>query len=160
VLGSTVDTGWAVNSDGAGGLLLNVLGTPTGPSHLIIGPPGATGYTNANGSIAGNKPHNPFLNQTATFLLDVAGVAPSTTVTSATFSFGTTAGNDVPGTKTVPEPSSLTLLLTAAVGGMALVLRKRLGGLSIRVSSRSSARLRESTENSILRFAVVDPRKV
>jgi PEP-CTERM motif-containing protein len=112
-LGSTVDTGWAVNDDGGGGLLLDVLGTPTGPSHLIIGPPGVTGYSNANGSIAGNKPHNPFLNQTATFLLDVAGVAPSTTVTSATFSFGTTEGADlVPGTPppSVPEPASLTLL--------------------------------------------------
>ncbi len=128
VLGATVATGWAFNAN-AGGLQLDVLGTPTGPSHLIIGPPGANGYTNANGSIAGNAPHNPFLNQTATFMLDAPGITDSTTVTSAIFSFGTTAGNDVPGTKTVPEPSSLTLLL---VGGVALVLRKRLGGLSFR----------------------------
>lgn len=129
VLGATVVTGWAFNATVSGGLQLDVLGTPTGPSHLIIGPPGADGYTNANGSIAGNAPHNPFLNQTATFLLDAPGVTDSTTVTSAIFSFGTTAGNNVPGTKTAPEPSSLTLLL---VGGVALVLRKRLGGLSIR----------------------------
>jgi hypothetical protein len=83
-------------------------------------------------SIAGNAPHNPFLNQTATFMLDAPGVTDSTTVTSAIFSFGTTAGNDVPGTKTVPEPSSLTLLLVAAVvGGMALRFRRGSGGLSI-----------------------------
>jgi hypothetical protein len=133
LLGATVVTGWAFNATVSGGLQLDVLGTPTGPSHLIIGPPGASGYTNANGSIAGNAPHNPFLNQAATFMLDAPGVTDSTTVTSAIFSFGTTAGNDVAGTKktvpTVPEPSSLTLLL---VGGGALVLRKRLGGLSIR----------------------------
>jgi len=127
VLGATVATGWAFNATVSGSLQLDALGTPTGPSHLIIGPPGANGYTNANGSIAGNAPHNPFLNQTATFMLDAPGVTDSTTVTSAIFSFGTTAGNDVPGMKTVPDPSSLTLLL---VGGVALVLRKRLGGLS------------------------------
>ena len=126
VLGAVVATGWAFNATVSGGLQLDVLGTPTGPSHLIIGPPGTNGYTNANGSIAGNAPHNPFLNQTASFLIDAPGVTDSTTVTSAIFSFGTTPGNDVPGTKTVPEPSSLTLLL---VGGVVSVLRKR--GLSL-----------------------------
>jgi hypothetical protein len=113
VLGAAVATGWAFNANLSGGLQLDVLGTPTGPSHLIIGPPGANSYTSANGSIAGNAPHNPFLNQTATFMLDVPGATDSTTVTSAIFSFGTTPGNDVPGTKTVPEPSSLTLLLAS-----------------------------------------------
>jgi hypothetical protein len=132
--GSIVDTGWVLNST-AVGLQLDVLGTPTAPSHLIIGPPDGGGtYSNANGSIAGNGPHNPFLNGSATFILDIPGVTDATTITSATFSFGTTEGADlVPGTTSVPEPSSLTLLLVAVVvGGMVLVLRKRLGGLSMR----------------------------
>src|SRR5260370_6581282 len=48
VLGATVATGWAFNANGSGGLPLDVLGTPTGPSPLIIGTPGANGYSNAN----------------------------------------------------------------------------------------------------------------
>jgi hypothetical protein len=117
--GAAVDTGWALNST-AGGLQLDVLGTATGPSHLIIGPPDGGGtYSNANGSIAGNGPHNPFLNGSATFLLDIAGVTADTTITSATFSFGTTEGADlVPGTPppSVPEPASLTLLGISLAG--------------------------------------------
>jgi hypothetical protein len=117
--GATVDTGWALNST-AVGLQLDVLGTPTAPSHLIIGPPGGGGiYSNANGSIAGNGPHNPFLNGSATFLLDIAGVTADSTITSATFSFGTTEGADlVPGTTppSVPEPASLTLLGISLAG--------------------------------------------
>src|SRR5215467_14079262 len=80
--GSTVPTGWALSST-AGGLELDVLGTPTGPKHLIIGPAGTGGtYSNAKGSIAGNKPHNPFLDGAATFNLDVPGVTVDTTVTN------------------------------------------------------------------------------
>ncbi len=131
-IGSTVDTGWTLNST-ATGLQLDVLGTPTGPSHLIIGPPdGSNVYSNANGSIAGNGPHNPFLNGSATFLLDIAGVTADTTIDSATFSFGTTEGADlVPGTPgtPVPEPTSLALL-AAGLLSVVFLRRKRLGGLS------------------------------
>jgi hypothetical protein len=129
--GSTVDTGWALNST-ATGLQLDVLGTSTAPSHLIIGPPdGSNLYSNANGSIAGNGPHNPFLNGSATFLLDIAGVTADTTVTSATFSFGTTEGADlVPGTpqSAVPEPStSLTLAVLLGFMGLVQLRRSRVG---------------------------------
>lgn len=126
-LDSTVATGWAFTSPAAGSYLLNVLGTAIGPAHTILGAPGAGGtYSNAGGSIAGNDPHNPFLNQSATFTLDITGVTAATTVSSAVFSFGTAAGDNVPGgpRSTVPEPLSLSL-----VGGGLLalgLLRKRL----------------------------------
>jgi hypothetical protein len=120
-LGSTVSTGWAFGTS-AGTGTLDVLGTPTGPSHLIIGPPGAGGYTNANGSIAGNKPHNPFLNESATFTITGSGITDTTTITAVTFSFGTTAGITVDGIPlaAVPEPSSLALGL-AGIGVVACV---------------------------------------
>jgi hypothetical protein len=99
-----------------------------GPKHTILGAPGAGGiYSNANGSIAGNDPHNPFLNQSATFTLNITGVTTNTTVSNVLFSFGTVSGNNVPGggnNSTVPEPVSLSL-----VGGGLLalgLLRKRL----------------------------------
>jgi hypothetical protein len=124
-LGSTVATGWALSSPTTGSYLLNVLGTATGPAHTILGAPGIGGtYSNANGSIAGNDPHNPFLNQSATFILNITGVTANTSVSNVAFSFGTTSGNDVGGGSSVPEPLSLSL-----VGGGLLalgLLRKRL----------------------------------
>jgi hypothetical protein len=102
-LGSTVSTGWGYTPGN-----LDVLGTATAPKHLIIGPPGSGGtYSNANASIAGNGSHNPFLNQSATFTITGSGITADTTITSATFSFGTTPGVTSHGF--VPEPSSLVL---------------------------------------------------
>jgi hypothetical protein len=114
-LGSTGSTGWGLNNNVAGGLQLDALGF-IGPAGLIIGPPGAGGtYSNANGSIAGNGPHNPFLNQTATFSLLIAGLNADSIITSATFSFGTVPGINVPGIPQlpggkIPEPASIALL--------------------------------------------------
>ena len=107
-IGTTGATRWMLNSGVSGGLQLDDLGFGQ-PSQLIIGP---GPYTSANGSIAGNGPHNPFLNGTATFIVDVSGVTAATTITGATFSFGTTPGIDVPGTPgtSVPEPATLSLL--------------------------------------------------
>ena len=118
-------TGWQLNSNVGGGIQISALGGGA-PDDLIIGPAGPGGvYTNANGSIAGNGPHNPFIDQTGTFVLDVAGVTGSTRITSATFSFGTTAGVDIPGTPTTltPEPTSV-ILLASTMGVVLLGLRK------------------------------------
>jgi hypothetical protein len=128
-LGGTVSTGWAISSPTANTLLLNVLGTPTAPTHLIIGPPGAGGvYTNANGSIAGNPAHNPFLNQTAMFVISLMGITADTDITSAIFSFGTTAGitvPGVPGVSPIPLPGALPLFLTGLVALGLLGRRKK-----------------------------------
>jgi hypothetical protein len=122
-----VPTGWGLNDNVSGGLQLDALGF-VGPKHLIIGPSdGSNTFSNANGSIAGNKPHNPFLNQQATFVVDVPGVTAATTITGATFSFGTTEGTDrVVGT--VPdEPSALLLLgISTGVLGLAGMLPRKI----------------------------------
>jgi len=118
-LDGTTSTGWALNQNVGGGLQLDVLGTPIGPAGLIIGPPGPGGvYTNANGSIAGNGPHNPFINQTATFVITNPAITASTTVNSAIFSYGTTEGGAlVPGvpvaSTVIPEPPTFVLMAGA-----------------------------------------------
>ena len=108
---------------------MDALGQPTSPSHLLIGPPGAGGtYSNANGSIAGNDPHNPFLNQTASFLINLLDPAALATITAVTFSFGTTEGAElvpgvIGGTPTpfengpVPIPGAVWLFGTVLAGG-------------------------------------------
>jgi hypothetical protein len=107
--GGVVDTGWALEASGAG-QRVHVLGTAIGPAHTIIGEPDAGDlYSNANNSIAGNGPHNPFLAGEVTFSIDIAGLTTADTVTQAIFSFGTEEGNNV----VVPEPTSMLLM-----GGM------------------------------------------
>ena len=128
-LGSTGSTGWAFSTIGTDTGTLDVLGAAVGPAHLIIGPPGGGGYTNANSSIAGNGPHNPFLNQVATFTITAPSVTANSTITSATFSFGTTPGVIVAGVTVagVPEPASLVMMATGlgSVGLVLLRMRKR-----------------------------------
>ena len=105
-------TSWQLNNNVGGGLQLDALGGGQ-PMNTIIGPPGPGGvYTNANGSIAGNGPHNPFDNEAATFVINVAGVTSATNVNSVIFSFGTVPGIDVPGVPftSAPEPGTMTLL--------------------------------------------------
>jgi hypothetical protein len=119
-LGSTAPAGWVFSTSGDV-VTLDVLSGPghAGPAHTIIGPPGPGDvYSNANGSIAGNGPHNPFLNQMATFTITDAAITAATTVTAATFSFGTTAGINVPGE--IPVPAALPLFATG-LGALGLL---------------------------------------
>jgi hypothetical protein len=133
-LGATLTTvaavGWPYSSTATVGTLNVLAGAgAAGPAHLIIGPPGPGGtYSNANGSIAGNGPHNPALDLTSTFTITGAGITADTTITAAVFSFGTTAGVDVPGvpTSAVPEPSTALGAVTAVLFGLAFGRRRRL----------------------------------
>jgi hypothetical protein len=113
--GTVSSTAWAVDT----GFHISALGggQPTG---LIIGP---GPYSNANGSIAANGPHNPFYNGTATFTLNIPGLLATDVVNGVQFSFGTTAGVNIPGTS-VPDGGTTVLLLGAALSGLGLIRRK------------------------------------
>jgi hypothetical protein len=118
---STVSS-WFLTSSG-NTITLEALGQP-GPE-LIIGP---GPYTNANGSINGNGPHNPFLNGTATFTFAVNGVTADTTASAAIFSFGTALGVTIPGdpTSATPEPGTITMgLIGIGLWGAGTLARRR-----------------------------------
>jgi hypothetical protein len=125
--GATDSTGWELGTIGPE-MYLHVLDTgPGGPSHTLLGRPDASDeYSNANGSIADNGPHNPFLSGINIFELSVLGVTDASTITEATFEFGTSSGNEVtvvPDQVTpFPEPATMSLL---CVGAVAMLRRKR-----------------------------------
>jgi len=121
--------GWVFSTSGSN-YTLQVLSGPghAGPAHTLIGGPGGGGtYTNANGSIAGNGPHNPFLDQSITFIFSIPGLTSSTEVLNPTFSFGTTPGVDVVGEPlaATPEPPSILLILGGMLSLAIVVLRAR-----------------------------------
>jgi hypothetical protein len=124
----TDSTGWLLSYSSSAGFHLDGLnGAANTPSYTILGAPGAGGvYDNANNSITGNGPHNPFLYESATFTLTIAGITADTTITGATFSFGTTSGDDVPGIPhtSVPDGGATALLLGAALTGLSIIKRR------------------------------------
>ena len=121
--GNTVDTGWALSHVGST-FHLNVLGTAIGPAHLIIGGPDINSnvYSNANGSIAGNGPHNPFLAGPAFFMIEDFGIFGATQVSNVVFSFGTEAGTNVPAN--TPDSGATVALLGLALMGLAVARAK------------------------------------
>jgi hypothetical protein len=113
----TVSTQWLFDITGSE-WHLSALGAGQ-PKRTILGPPdGSDEYGGANSSIAGNKPHNPFLAGSATFTLSAPGVTDQTDISGVIFGFGT-AGNQ---NLTVPEPATMALLVA---GGALTVLRRR-----------------------------------
>lgn len=115
-----VATGWGVDPTFSGGIHITALGF-VGPKQLIIGGPGPGNlYSAANGSIAANKPHNPFLFGPVTFTLTVLGVNVDSSVNNVLFSFGTTPGDN----GHVPDGGTTALLLGTALSGLALIRRK------------------------------------
>jgi hypothetical protein len=100
--------------------LANGSNTPAG---LIIGP---GPYTSANSSIAGNGPHNPFADQTATFTFALgagSGVDAATSIANVVFSFGTEAGDNIP----VPIPAAVWLFGSGLLGLIGIARRRHAG---------------------------------
>jgi len=119
--GNAVTTGWALSNVGST-FHLNVLGTAIGPAHLIIGgPDNSNVYSNANGSIAGNTPHNPFLAQSASFFISDPGITFDTQVSNVHFSFGTAPGTNVPN---IPDSGATVALLGLVLLGLAVARAK------------------------------------
>lgn len=128
--GAVNPTGWGAGHNGAVVSVCVVcagsfgVGPTAGPEQTLIGGTGSGLYGAANGSIAGNNPHNPFLTGTVTFTLVVPGVTVNSTFSNVVVQFGTTA-TPPSQVNEVPEPASMLLLGTGLAGAAAAFRRRR-----------------------------------
>jgi hypothetical protein len=120
--GITGSTGWGLGTLNGESIICIVCGTANmtlaksgTPSHTIIGPSPVPQGSLDTGS------HNPFVNQTATFTILNSSITANSTISDVVFSFGSEAGDDVPGcaagstscggtTSEAPEPFSIFLI--------------------------------------------------
>lgn len=132
--GAATTTDWFLTF-GAGNFSLSGLGGG-GPDETIVGLPnaGTNEYDNANGSLAGNGPHNPFLFTSGTFVISGAGITDQSVVSNVIFYFGTaptaftpvcTSGCGDPFPRTTPEPTSMVLLGTGLLAVATRLRRKK-----------------------------------
>ena len=136
--GATSTTGWVLQLQPTFDLcdICNNLLTPSkgalAPAGLIIGPDVNGVYSDANGGIAGNSGHNPFVSESATFDLSIAGLTSSDSVSSVLFRFGTKFGKQTSngvctsgcGAASVPEPGALALF-AAGLGSLGFALSRK-----------------------------------
>jgi hypothetical protein len=129
--GPVANVGWVYSNPLPNKFELDVLSGPghAGPKNTILGLPNATDnkYDAADGSIAGNPGHNPFLASSVTFTFNFAsGVSSDTHVTEADVQFGTLDGQFatvcngncvVTQTGSTPEPSTILM----AISGLGLL---------------------------------------
>lgn len=119
--GSFVDTltaqdlSWSLTSLGGGSFQLNF---HPNAKDSILGPPIAGSYASANPSVRGNPGHNPFVGETAVFVLSVPNLEASTSVSVSAFRFGTALD------PAVPEPASIVLAAVALVALVAFGRRR------------------------------------